>query len=312
MSDATIMEEDVDTLATGRSDALRVRLGEWVQRRRETLSAVRRLATLYFAQGRLIFPGGCTQGQLRAVVRADAAGSELTRLRTACGEDVVALFGRALTPDGNVHPEPATRPTLLFFYGNKQCLADAPLARLFDGLRRLGANVMIPEYVGYGMSTGDAGEAACYATADAAYEHLLGRDDVNPKQVVVAGASLGGAVAIDLASRRADVAGLVTLITFTSMPDMARLVAPDVPIWRLIRHRFESERKMPRVTCPALVVHSTGDELVPYEMSDRLAAACAGPVTRLTIEGAGHSSVEMLEGGGGAIYEAMTQFLSRP
>ena len=92
---------------------------------------------------------------------------------------------------------------------------------------------------------------------------------------------------------------------------MARVVQPTLPIWRFIRHRFESERKMPRVTCPSLIVHSTGDELVPYEMADRLAAACGGSVTRLKIEGAGHSSVEILEGGGGAIYEAMTQFLAR-
>jgi pimeloyl-ACP methyl ester carboxylesterase len=95
------------------------------------------------------------------------------------------------------------------------------------------------------------------------------------------------------------------------MPDMAKVVQPTLPIWRFIRHKFESERKMPRVTCPTLIVHSTGDELVPYTMADRLAAACGGPVTRVKIVGAGHSSVEMFEGGAGVIYEAMTKFFAR-
>ena len=137
----------------------------------------------------------------------------------------------------------------------------------------------------------------------------LSRAGIDPRKIVVAGASLGGPVAIDLATRQSDIAGLITLITFTSMPDMARVVQPNVPIWRFIRHKFESEGKMPRVKCPSLIVHSTGDELVPYSMADRLSRACSGPVTRLKIEGAGHSTVEVLDGGGGAIHAAMSSFL---
>ena len=68
--------------------------------------------------------------------------------------------------------------------------------------RRLGANVMIPDYVGYGLSGGSPSEAGCYATADTAYEHLKGRKDVDPGKIVAAGWSMGGGVAVDLAARR--------------------------------------------------------------------------------------------------------------
>ena len=313
---ATLTSPRGATRMYGAADALRARVTDWVRRRPRPASlanvaaAPYRLAALYFAQTRLIFPGRRTQGQPAAAVRP-TGGAELLTLHTACGQRVAALFGPALAPDGTPLPDAASRPTVLFFYGNGHYLANHHLRHLFDALRRIGVNVMVPEYVGYGLSTGDAGEAGCYATADAAWRHLLARPDVDPARIVAAGASLGGAVAIDLASRERRVAGLVTLITFSSMPDMARVVEPTVPIWRLIRHRFDSEAKMPRVTCPTLVIHSTGDALVPYAMADRLAAACGGPVSRLKIEGAGHSSVEMLEGGGGAIYDAMTTFLSR-
>ena len=77
----------------------------------------------------------------------------------------------------------------------------------------------------------------------------------------------------------------------------------------LIRHRFESERKMSRVTCPALLAHSTGDELLPYAMCDRLAAACQGPVTRLRIDGAGHRTSEILAAGEHLIRRAVGEFL---
>ena len=292
---------------------LPARVIRWVRDRRPSLAAIAapyQLAALYFAQTRLIFPGRRTQGQPQAAVRP-TPGAELVSLRTRCGHDAVALFGRAASHDGAVLPDAAERPTVLFFYGNGHYLGNVHVAHLFESLRRVGVNVMVPEYLGYGLSGGDACEAGCYATADAAYQHLLSRSDVDASRIVTAGASLGGAVAIDLASRQQGIAGLITLITFTSMSDMARVVQPSVPIWRFIRHRFESESKMPRVRCPALLIHSTGDALVPYTMVDRLAAACRGPVSRLKVEGAGHSSVEMLEGGGGAIYDAITAFLGR-
>src|SRR5256885_9954520 len=60
----------------------------------------------------LIFPGASTQGQRHAVVRP-GAGEELVRLTTADGTPVVALFGSALSKDGQpLPPEVArTRPT---------------------------------------------------------------------------------------------------------------------------------------------------------------------------------------------------------
>lgn len=313
MDDAICVDDlmDVEPAAPD-VERLRRRFADWVRRPRRAAAAgmgtLQRLAELYFAQTALIFPGRRTQGTPAAGV-SPTAGGELIRFRTASGDDLAALFGVAASPDGCALSDAATRPTILFFYGNKGHLAHPHVVHLFEGLRRIGVNVMVPEYVGYGLSTGDACEAGCYATADAAYRYLRERDDVDGGRVVVAGASLGGAVAVDLASRERSIAGLITLITFTSMPDMARVIQPRVPIWRFIRHKFESERKMPRVTCPTLVVHSTGDALVPYTMADRLAAACGGPVSRVKIEGAGHNSVEMLEGGGGIIYEAMAAFL---
>ena len=81
------------------------------------------------------------------------------------------------------------------------------------------------------------GEQACYQTADACYKHLLSRENVDPRRIVIAGRSLGGAVAIDLASRL-DVAGLVAFSTFTRMSEMASRRYPFVPASLLLRHRF--------------------------------------------------------------------------
>jgi uncharacterized protein len=288
-------------------DAATARPRRWLRTRRVVLVP----ASLYvgvvavFAtfQARLIFPGGATQGRPEAVVQP-AAGTELVTLTTADGDRVVALFGPALTADGRPHPDAALRPTILDFYGNGMCLKAA--AALMDSFRRLGANVLIPEYVGYGMSSGRPSEAGCYATADAAYAHLLARKDVDPTKIVALGWSLGGAVAIDLAARR-PVAGLVVLSSFTSMAEVARAHYPFLPASLLLRHRFDSLAKIRRVSCPTLIGHGREDRLIPFVMADRLAIAAGGPVARLAVEDAGHNDFFLL--GRRAILESLGRFL---
>ena len=152
------------------------------------------------------------------------------------GEKVAALFGPALTVDGKPHPEASTRPALIYFYGNAMCLAYAEPD--FDRFRRLGLNVIIPDYVGYGMSEGRPSEKGCQATADAVYDDLIATHGFKPERIISAGWSLGGAVAIDLASRR-KVAGLIAFSTFTSGADMARRILPFAPVSLLLRHRFD-------------------------------------------------------------------------
>jgi uncharacterized protein len=287
--------------------AVRPRRGPWRRAwriARIPLSLYLGVVLVFFAlQSRLIFPGQISQGQPWAVVRP-GPDAELVGLRTAGGDRVVALFGRALSPEGRPLADAATRPTLLYFYGNGTCLRHA--LDEFERFRRLGANVLIPEYVGYGMSSGRAGEAGCVATADAAYDHLRARPDVDPGRIVVAGWSLGAAVAIDLGARR-PVAGLVILSAFTSMGDMAREFYPWLPARLLLRHRFESERKIARITAPVLIIHGRRDSVIPHAMSDRLAAAAGGPVTRLAIDAGDHN--DLFDVGGDPILEALRRFL---
>jgi alpha-beta hydrolase superfamily lysophospholipase len=297
--------------AGGQARHLRVPLGQQLREAgrllRGTPRRARELIHLAGAQNRLIFPGQWTQGHPRAEY-VTPAGAERLTLSGSRGERIAALFAPALTRDGRPRPDAARRPTLLFFYGNDMYLASS--VHIAERIRRMGTNVLVPEYLGFGLSEGKPCEAACYDTADAVWRHVMRRKDVDKTKIVASGASLGGAVAIDLAAR-APVAGLVTLVTFTSIPDVARHTHPHVPIWWFIKHRFESVRKMPRVICPMVIGHSTGDRLIPYEMADRLAAAAGGPVERFKIEGANHKSTEMLEVGGDVIFKTIDRFLGR-
>jgi pimeloyl-ACP methyl ester carboxylesterase len=269
------------------------------------VSYVAVLGFLYVAQAWLIFPGRMSQGKAWSHVERPPAGAELVRMRTAGGDEVVGLFGRALDRAGRPREDAASRPTILFFYGNGDCLANN--LDLFRAFRRIGANVLIPDYVGYGMSGGSPGERECAATADAALDHLLSRGDVDPSRIVVAGWSLGSGVAVDLASRR-PVAALAIFCPFTSLTDMARLAYPFIPVSWLLSHRFESETKLARIECPVLIGHGRVDTVIPFAMSEQLARVARGPVTFVPVDGADHNS--FFAAGDPVVFDALERFLS--
>jgi fermentation-respiration switch protein FrsA (DUF1100 family) len=152
-------------------------------------------------------------------------------------------------------------------------------------LHQLGCSVLVLDYRGYGRSTGEPTEAGLYRDAEAAWRYLTEVRGVPPKQIVLMGRSLGGAVVIDLAARLTPGA-LVVECTFPSLVDIARRLYPYLPVGLLCRDRFESLKEIPQVRCPTLFFHGTYDGLVPLEDARRLFAAAPEP--KQFIETPGH------------------------
>jgi pimeloyl-ACP methyl ester carboxylesterase len=262
------------------------------------------IVVLYALQDRVIFPGAATQGAAEATVHP-RPGSELMRLSTSGGQTVAALYGPALTPSGHPHPDPMSRPAFIYFYGNAMCLAFCEAE--FERFRRLGLNVMIPDYLGYGMSSGKASETGCRETAEACLKALQSKG-FQEQRIIVGGWSLGGAVAIDLAYRQ-PVGGLIAFSTFTSAQDMGRRILPLPVPGFLYAHRFESLKKIPAIRCPILLGHGRHDTLVPFQMFQTLRAAVKAPLQTLIIDGAEHN--DFYEVGGKEIDLAITRFVEQ-
>lgn len=249
------------------------------------------------AQVPLIFPGMSMQGTETARYEVPEGGQRL-ELRSAAGERIEALFCPALE-------DPAAAPTVIWFYGNAQCIAHA--LQQVDLLRRCGANVLIADYLGYGLSEGRPSEAGCYQTALALYEHAMSREDIDRGKLVAGGWSLGAAVAIDLASRK-QMVGLMTFSAYTSKRELAKRQFPGVPS-EAIEHPFLSEDKIRTVTCPTLIVHGRRDTLVPFAMSEALRQVARGTVTYLPIDRAGHNDLFSL--GAELIETSLREFLKQ-
>ena len=172
--------------------------------------------------------------------------------------------------------------TILFSHGNAE---DIGMIEPFAWrLRDLGFNVLIYDYPGYGTSSGSPSEEGAYSAIDAAYEFLLTKKKIDPRSIVLQGRSLGGGVAVDLASRK-PVAGLILESTFTT----AFRVVTRYPI--LPFDKFENIAKIGEVTCPVLVIHGTNDWTIPVYHGQRLLEAANEPKQALWVAGAGHNDV---------------------
>ncbi|MBN1870191.1 MAG: alpha/beta hydrolase [Candidatus Omnitrophica bacterium] len=176
---------------------------------------------------------------------------------------------------------PAASSTLIFLHGNAGNIGDR-LGKI--GLfHRMGLNILIIDYRGYGNSEGYPTERGVYKDALAAYDYLRAREDLKGQKVIGYGSSLGGAVAVDLAAKR-PLTCLIVDSTFSSAVDIAKIIYPFVPAF-LIGTKLDSQTKIKDVMIPKLFIHSVEDTMVPIALGKKLYDAAPGPKAFIEIRG---------------------------
>lgn len=156
---------------------------------------------------------------------------------------------------------------LLFCHGNAGNMSHRMETAEF--IIRQGYSIVMFDYRGYGRSSGIPTEDNLHDDAQAVYDWLLNSKQVSAEDIIIFGRSLGGAVAVDLASRN-ECGGLIVESSFTSIEDMGRRMFPYMPVKLLIRFDFNALEKISRINCPVLVTHSPTDEIIAFELGRKL------------------------------------------
>ncbi len=202
-------------------------------------------------------------------------------------------------------PREDAEPALLFLHGN----AGNASQRLPNAvaLQRLGANVLLLDYRGYGRSEGTPSEAGVYADARAGLAWLAARGFAD-ERIFVFGRSLGGGVAVQVARDR-ELGGVILESTFASISDLVNRIFA-VPLGVLMSGRFASDRAIPSLRAPVLFFHGDRDRTVPIESGRRLFELAPEPKRFEVLRGAGHNDTVPV--GGRAYFEQIRAFLERP
>ena len=195
---------------------------------------------------------------------------------------------------GRFYPAATGGPTVLFFHGNGEIVADyADLAPVYT---KLGINFMPMDYRGYGRSTGRPSVTSMLRDSHALFEFarawLKERGYRGP--LFVMGRSLGSAPALELAEAYPDqIDGLVIESGFADAVALVMRLG-----WRprtgrtvedtLLRH----PEKIRRYTGPTLIIHGTEDFIIPISEAEVLYEASGSARKKLLrIPDAGHNNL---------------------
>ena len=211
-------------------------------------------AVLYFSQDRMMFP-------------RDLLGPALASLPPGYEAIVIAPEegGRPVRVEAVYLPaEAGPAPLVMFVHGNAEQVDDQyDLAQMW---RSLGFGVVLFEYRGYGRSGGSPSQKHLLADAQAVYDLVAARPEVDSKRIVLHGRSVGGAVAAQLAAAR-PAAAVITENTFVSVPAVAaRFFAPPF----LIRNPFRTDRALAACGGPVLLLPGVQDEIIGVSHGRRL------------------------------------------
>lgn len=185
-------------------------------------------------------------------------------------------------------PVEGAKWTVVYFHGNAEDIGDVQF--ILRNYQLQGLNVLCLDYRGFGLSEGKAVEKNTFEDANTLVDYAIANLGVSEERIVVHGRSIGGGVAMELATTL-PVAGLILESTFLSVFQMY------LPVRWVPGDKFTNSSKADEVTCPTLVVHGREDRIVPFRHGEQLAGLITGAeVKTLWVDGVGHNDLVTQKG----------------
>jgi fermentation-respiration switch protein FrsA (DUF1100 family) len=224
--------------------------------------------TLYFFSERLIFA---------AHKSSYSDDDEIIKIETYDGKRLSALF----------FPSPTANQTIILFHGNAEDIGE--LKYFCKVLSKNGFSMLVFDYRGYGTSEGVSTEENAYRDAQSVFDYAKNSLRIPPEQIILLGHSLGGAIAIDLASKQ-HCGGLIVESSFVS----ASRVVTGARIFPF--EKFRSLEKIEKVIVPVLVIHGINDEVIAFWHGKTLFEYANEPKSSYWVEGAHHNDLSFVAG----------------
>lgn len=198
----------------------------------------------------------------------------------------------AVTDDKNLNivqftvPDSVCKGVVLYFHGNMSNIEPyASFASLFTHNHY---EVWMPDYPGFGKTTGPRTEQTMYDDAQTVYKMAKGR--FSEDSIIIYGRSIGTGVAAQLASRT-DSKKLILETPYYSLYSLMQYRAFMYPVSWMAKFHFPVYEYMKKTVAPVIIFHGTNDGVIPYSNAARLKKLLKPADEFITIENGGHNDL---------------------
>lgn len=157
------------------------------------------------------------------------------------------------------------RGVVVYYHGNLENVER--YASFVPAFTKKGYEVWMPDYAGYGKSTGERNEKKMYEQAWQIQKMAMSK--YNADSIIIYGKSLGTGIAAYAASVSS--CRLLVLETpYYSIPDLFSHYAFMYPVGLMANYKIPTYKFLEDVAVPVVIFHGTADRIIPYSCAARL------------------------------------------
>jgi abhydrolase domain-containing protein 17 len=161
--------------------------------------------------------------------------------------------------------QPTTKTTVIYSHGNGEDIGHSK-HWLYALHKNLNVNVIGYDYEGYGLHSGSSSENACYRDIETIVSYLKNKFDIDTKDIVLYGRSLGTGPTVNIATKH-KFKGVVLEAPYKSIFDV---VSENLAYSSVCLNPFRNESKIDRIQCPIVIFHGKKDMVIDYAHSKAL------------------------------------------
>ena len=162
-------------------------------------------------------------------------------------------------------PKGESKGVVLYLKGNSKSIKG--WGKFAVDFTRLGYNVLMVDYRGFGKSTGRRSQKAIKRDLQEVYNKL--KELTTEDRIILYGRSLGSGFAAKLASMN-NPRMLILDAPYYSLTKVTARYAPFMPLSLLMKYPLPTYKWLKYVQCPIHIIHGTHDKLIPYKTSVKL------------------------------------------
>lgn len=175
---------------------------------------------------------------------------------------------------------------VLYFHGNMKNIHH--YAGFASNFTKHGYEVWMPDYPGFGKTTGVLTEKKLYEEALLVYKLAIKK--FKPDSIIIYGRSFGTGIASQLATV-IDCKKLILETPYYSIPALFGYYAPVYPTSYMSKFQLPVNEYLKEITVPVTIFHGTDDEIIPYSVTKKLKMSLKPGDEFITIEDGKHNNL---------------------